>query len=77
MPTANPTCVLTVERLLDEDTQGICMKERTVETKGSLVVSVESVFSPVIRKEVTSEPTLGSGHTNAPRVEELSLRNTR
>ena len=77
MPTANPTCVLTVGRLLDEDTQGIYTRERTVETKGSLVVSVESVFSPVIRKEVTSELTPGNGHTNAPRVEELSLRNTR
>ena len=77
MPTANLTCVQTVERLLDEDTQGIYTRERTVGIKGSLVVSVESVSSPVIKKEATRELTPGNVHTNAQHVVELLPRNIR
>ena len=77
MPTANPTCVLTVERLLDEDTQGIFTRERIVEIKGSLVVSAERVSFLVIRKEAMSEPILESDRINALHVVGLSLRNTR
>ena len=77
MLTANPTCVPTVEKLLDEDTQGIFTRELTVETKGSLVVSVERVSSLDIRREAMSGPTLENARINALHVVGLSLRNTR
>ena len=77
MPTANLTCVLTVEKLLDEDTQGIFTRERIVEIKGSLVVSAERVSFLVIRKEAMSEPILESDRINALHVVGLLPKNTR